>query len=186
MKQFLSKDSGYDILILTCFKCDTRIIWIGGSSNPVARRETFLPVLMSVWTNSLRTSDAEFPLKFWWAWNKNGSIRGTQFKSFVGHNWHNINYENMTHLNKTKGRNNWRAKKQYWFNHSKATSESEDTITRVNFSERSKFLPQLRPSLRKGNIACCGQCDHIARFIALWATFQSLWRHLFCPNQPHY
>ena len=25
------------------------------------------------------------------------------------------------------------------------------------------------------------QCDHIGRFIALWATFQSLWHQLICP-----
>ena len=28
-------------------------------------------------------------------------------------------------------------------------------------------------------------CDHIGRFIALWATFQSLWQQLFSPNCPH-
>ena len=26
------------------------------------------------------------------------------------------------------------------------------------------------------------QCDRIGRFIALWATFLSLWQQLFCPN----
>ena len=26
------------------------------------------------------------------------------------------------------------------------------------------------------------QCDQIGQFIALWATFQSLWQQLFCPN----
>ena len=26
------------------------------------------------------------------------------------------------------------------------------------------------------------QCDQIWRFISLWATFQSLWQQLFCPN----
>ena len=30
------------------------------------------------------------------------------------------------------------------------------------------------------------QCDQIERFIALWATFQSLWQQLFCPNWPHF
>ena len=30
------------------------------------------------------------------------------------------------------------------------------------------------------------QCDQIGQFIALWATFQSLWRQLFCPNHPHF
>ena len=29
-------------------------------------------------------------------------------------------------------------------------------------------------------------CDEIGRFIALWATFQSLCRQLFCPNYPHF
>ena len=28
----------------------------------------------------------------------------------------------------------------------------------------------------------CDQCDQIGRFIALWATFLSLWLQLFCPN----
>ena len=30
------------------------------------------------------------------------------------------------------------------------------------------------------------QCDQIGRFMALSATFQSLWQHLFCPNRPHF
>ena len=29
------------------------------------------------------------------------------------------------------------------------------------------------------------QCDQIGQFIGLWATFQSLWTQLFCPNIPH-
>ena len=29
------------------------------------------------------------------------------------------------------------------------------------------------------------QCDQIGRFIAPWATFQSLWQQLFCPNCPY-
>ena len=30
------------------------------------------------------------------------------------------------------------------------------------------------------------QCDQIGRFIALWATFQSLLQQLFCRNRPHF
>ena len=30
------------------------------------------------------------------------------------------------------------------------------------------------------------QCDQIGRFFALWATFQSLWQQLVCPNLQHY
>ena len=30
------------------------------------------------------------------------------------------------------------------------------------------------------------QCDHIGRFFALWATFQSLWDQLFSQNRPHF
>ena len=30
------------------------------------------------------------------------------------------------------------------------------------------------------------QCDHNGRFIALWATFQSLSQQLFFPNSPHF
>ena len=28
----------------------------------------------------------------------------------------------------------------------------------------------------------CFQCNQIGRFVAFWATFQSLWYQLFCPN----
>ena len=30
------------------------------------------------------------------------------------------------------------------------------------------------------------QCDQIGRFIGRWATFQSLWRQLICPNISHF
>ena len=30
------------------------------------------------------------------------------------------------------------------------------------------------------------QCDQIGQFLALWATFQSRWQKLFCPNCPHF
>ena len=30
------------------------------------------------------------------------------------------------------------------------------------------------------------QCDQIGQFIALWATFQSLWQQLFCSNSLHF
>ena len=29
------------------------------------------------------------------------------------------------------------------------------------------------------------QCDQIGQFIGLWASFQSLWQQLVCPNLPH-
>ena len=29
------------------------------------------------------------------------------------------------------------------------------------------------------------QCDQIGQFNGLWATFQSLWQHLICPNLLH-
>ena len=29
------------------------------------------------------------------------------------------------------------------------------------------------------------QCDQIGRFFGLWASFQSLWQQLICPNLPH-
>ena len=32
----------------------------------------------------------------------------------------------------------------------------------------------------------CNQCDQFGRFIALWATFESLWQKLFCPNCPDF
>ena len=37
-------------------------------------------------------------------------------------------------------------------------------------------IPWLTVSLGRG------QCDQIGRFMALWATFQSLWQQLFCPH----
>ena len=33
--------------------------------------------------------------------------------------------------------------------------------------------------------AVSGQCDQIGRFIGLWATFQSIWQQLICPNIPY-
>ena len=30
------------------------------------------------------------------------------------------------------------------------------------------------------------ECDQIGRFITLWATFQSLWQQLFCPNRSYF
>ena len=30
------------------------------------------------------------------------------------------------------------------------------------------------------------QCDQFGRFIALWATFQSLWQQIFCQNCSHF
>ena len=30
------------------------------------------------------------------------------------------------------------------------------------------------------------QCDQIGLIIELWATFQSMWQQLFCPNHPHF
>ena len=30
------------------------------------------------------------------------------------------------------------------------------------------------------------QCDQIGQFIGFWATFQSLWQQLICPNLPHF
>ena len=35
-------------------------------------------------------------------------------------------------------------------------------------------------------VPCDSQCDQIGRFIAFWATFQSLRQQLFCPNCPHF
>ena len=29
------------------------------------------------------------------------------------------------------------------------------------------------------------QCDQIGQFIGLWATLQSIWQQLICPNLPH-
>ena len=32
---------------------------------------------------------------------------------------------------------------------------------------------------------CFWQCDQIWRFFGIWATFQSLWQQLICPNILH-
>ena len=29
-------------------------------------------------------------------------------------------------------------------------------------------------------------CDQIGQFVLLWATFQSQWQQLFCPNHPRF
>ena len=38
-----------------------------------------------------------------------------------------------------------------------------------------------------GSMICSvTRCNKSPRLIALWATFQSLWQQLFCPNFPHF
>ena len=66
----------------------------------------------------------------------------------------------------------------------------KDFISFFPFSLTIVFEMQLLPILNIGllvsaSVLIC-QCDQIGRFIALWATFQSLWQQLFCPNNPHY
>ena len=41
---------------------------------------------------------------------------------------------------------------------------------------------------RRKGVSSMGQQqgDQIGQFIVLWATFQSLWQQLFCPNCPHF
>ena len=59
-------------------------------------------------------------------------------------------------------------------------------ISSVFFVVRLMSFP-LPPTCAKD--FCCGcrlQRDQIGRFIALWASFQSLWQQLFCPNCPHF
>ena len=63
------------------------------------------------------------------------------------------------------------------------------TLKGVKHNARDNFLSKttknnLYFSLSK--YAICNQCHQIGRFIALWATFQSLWYQLFCPNCPHF
>ena len=46
------------------------------------------------------------------------------------------------------------------------------------------FLTLLRQSYLHTHLPT-NQCDQIGRFIGLWATFQSLWQQLICPNLSH-
>ena len=48
----------------------------------------------------------------------------------------------------------------------------------------SPALPRpLSPCPKPGSLASSPlQCDQIGQFIELWATFQSLWQQLICPN----
>ena len=44
------------------------------------------------------------------------------------------------------------------------------------------FTPLLLPKLQGIEM---NQCDQIGQFIGLWATFQSSWQKLICPNISH-
>ena len=68
-------------------------------------------------------------------------------------------------------------------------SRTRSTSTSIHFSF---FQPPTSPSFSSSEGLRFRfndhpfQCDQIGRFIALWATFQSLWQQLFCPNHPHF
>ena len=51
--------------------------------------------------------------------------------------------------------------------------------------KRGNFKKSLRKVFDISLFRDCRQCDQIGRFIGLWATFQSLWQKLICPNLPH-
>ena len=61
-----------------------------------------------------------------------------------------------------------------------AFSKSDDSLTSNNIGH--KLLQMMVTLFHLPH----KQCDQIGRFIALWATFQSLWQQLFCPNRPHF
>ena len=81
--------------------------------------------------------------------------------SLRGH--YQYNKEETTYSNKLKG---------YHFPHNK------NPHNQVSFKKPLIQLIQLFLPHR--------QCDQIGRFIALWATFQSLWQQLFWPNCPRF
>ena len=56
----------------------------------------------------------------------------------------------------------------------------KDDIEKDRGRERGK-----KQKVREREIESCRQCDQIGRFIGVWATFQSLWQQLICPNLPH-
>ena len=51
-----------------CFKWETRIMSIGGSSLLWDLSATLFPVRISVWFNSFRTKLEDPPDRLWWAW----------------------------------------------------------------------------------------------------------------------
>ena len=53
------------------------------------------------------------------------------------------------------------------------TPTSADRLTRRNFENQTSV-----------SICHPDQRDQIGQIIGLWATFQSLWQQLFCPNLP--
>ena len=51
-----------------CFRCETRIMSIGGSSDLCDLKATECPVRISVWFNSFLTKLEDPPERLWWAW----------------------------------------------------------------------------------------------------------------------
>ena len=52
--------------------------------------------------------------------------------------------------------------------------------------EREWLVGWVGGACERKEVKWCKQCDQIGRFIALWATFQSLWQQFFCPNYPYF
>ena len=67
------------------------------------------------------------------------------------------------------------------------TSILDTKIWSIFFSKKRQNL--LHKALKWKNrigFFMTGQQDQIGQFIALWATFQSLWEQLFCTKRPHF
>ena len=47
---------------------------------------------------------------------------------------------------------------------------------------KSLFSYLFKINQQEWDLGGAQQCDQIGRYIALWATFRSLWQQLFCPN----
>ena len=59
-----------------------------------------------------------------------------------------------------------------------------EALIQPHHSPKHTPTRQLLLLLNGEDKGCC-QCDQIGRFIALWATFHSLWQQLFWPNCPY-
>ena len=53
------------------------------------------------------------------------------------------------------------------------------------FLEMTKRERERERERERQALTSVDQCDQIGRFFGLWASFQSLWQQLICPNLPH-
>ena len=63
-----------------------------------------------------------------------------------------------------------------------AITKSVNVTVNGKFNNTLSYL-KMNKVISNQEVGC--QCDQIGRLIGLWATFQSLWYQLICPNLPH-